>query len=138
MDYAISLTPDDNDTLLVTCPQLPEVTSYGETEADALTMGRLAVEEALAARLSHFWRIPRPELTDGPKVKVGLQIEIKVRLMWALEAEGITRAELARRLSWHRPQVDRLFHARHATRLDQYEQAFAALGQRASVHVEAA
>jgi antitoxin HicB len=30
------LAPDDNGTVLVTCPALPEVTTFGEDEADAL------------------------------------------------------------------------------------------------------
>ena len=36
MIYPVVLTPDDNDTLLVTCPALPEVTTFGEDKADAL------------------------------------------------------------------------------------------------------
>ena len=28
--YLIKLEPDDNDTLLVTCPALPEVTTFGD------------------------------------------------------------------------------------------------------------
>ena len=30
--YDIKLEPDDNGTFLVTCPALPEVTTFGETE----------------------------------------------------------------------------------------------------------
>jgi hypothetical protein len=38
--YPIELTPDDNGTLLVTCPDLPEVTSFGVDEADAIARAR--------------------------------------------------------------------------------------------------
>ncbi|MCO5159887.1 MAG: hypothetical protein M9939_02020 [Mesorhizobium sp.] len=41
----------------------------------------------------------------------------------------MTRAELARRLGWHREQVDRLFRLDHKSRLDQLESAFKALGE---------
>ena len=41
---------------------------------------------------------------------------------------GVSRAELARRLEWHREQVDRLFRLDHKSRLDQMEAAFEALG----------
>ena len=37
---------------------------------------------------------------------------------------GVSRAELARRLEWHREQVDRLFRLDHKSRLDQMEAAF--------------
>src|SRR5215475_4462886 len=49
--YPIRLEPDE-DTVLATCPLLPEVTTFGENEADARRHARDAVEEALAARIS--------------------------------------------------------------------------------------
>ncbi|MBP1806445.1 type II toxin-antitoxin system HicB family antitoxin [Rubellimicrobium aerolatum] len=132
MRYPIDLTPDE-DTLLVTCPDLPEVTSFGLDEADALRMAHGAIEEALAGRLVQFGPIPAPGPIGGHSVRVSLQTSLKVQLMWAMAAEEVNRAELARRLGWHRPQVDRLFDPNHATRLDQYEAAFDALGRQIEV-----
>jgi predicted RNase H-like HicB family nuclease len=43
--YHVALTPDDG-TLLVTCPALPEVTTFGEDRADALSHAVSAIEEA--------------------------------------------------------------------------------------------
>ncbi|HJU18433.1 MAG TPA: type II toxin-antitoxin system HicB family antitoxin [Stellaceae bacterium] len=48
--YTILLEPDDNGTLLVTCPDLPEVTTFGENVEDAMRHAIEAIEEALAAR----------------------------------------------------------------------------------------
>jgi hypothetical protein len=39
------------------------------------------------------------------------------------------KSELARRLGWHIPQVDRVLNLQHATRLDLAEAALAALGR---------
>ena len=50
--YRIKLAPDDNGKVLVTCPGLPEVTTFGEDEADALRRAVDAIEEALAARMA--------------------------------------------------------------------------------------
>ena len=36
LDYPVLLTPDDNGTLLVTCPDLPEVATFGSDKDDAL------------------------------------------------------------------------------------------------------
>ncbi len=58
--YAIILTPDDNGTLLVTCPDLPEVTRSGEGEEDAMQRAGDAIEEALAARIARREEIPAP------------------------------------------------------------------------------
>ena len=34
--YRVKLTPDDNDTFLVTSPDFPEVITFGETREEAL------------------------------------------------------------------------------------------------------
>ncbi len=66
-----------------------------------------------------------------------VQTQLKVLLMKTLRDERMTRAELARRLDWHREQVDRLFRLNHASRLDQIEAAFKVLGRRISVELHA-
>ena len=50
--YRIELEPDDNGSLLVTCPALPEVTTFGGDRADAIRNAADAIEEALAARIA--------------------------------------------------------------------------------------
>ena len=127
MFYSLVLEKDDNDTFLVTCPDLPEVTTFGDTVEEALLMGGRAVEEAVAARLAAFGDIPKPTAQTSYRCRVSLQTEMKVKLKWAMDEAGVTRADLVRRLNWKRPQVDRLFAPRHATRMDQYEQAFLSL-----------
>ena len=47
----------------------------------------------------------------------------------------VNKAEPARRLNCHMPQVDRLLDLRHASRLDQLEAAFRALGKQLPVQV---
>ena len=86
-----------------------------------------AISEAVAARLSRFEDIPRPGKGDLCVI-LPLQLAMKVDLFWQLQKAGKTRADLVRDLKWHRPQVDRLFDPNHATKLDRYEVAFAALG----------
>ena len=49
--------------------------------------------------------------------------------------QGVKKAELARRLGWHMPQVDRLFDLRHASRLDQLEAAARVLGHSLEVRL---
>jgi len=52
-----------------------------------------------------------------------------------LMRENVTRAELMRRLNWKRESVDRLFRLNHATRLEQFDAAFRALGHRVEISV---
>jgi antitoxin HicB len=59
----------------------------------------------------------------------------KLGVYQAMMEQGIRKSELARRLGWHMPQVDRLFDLRHASRLDQIEAAARALGRHIEVSV---
>lgn len=140
--YRIVLTPDDNDTFLVTCPAFPEVATFGEDEAACRAHGLLAVEEAIAARMKAGVDVPVAD--DQPlkgrqvlAIHTPLLTELKADLYRALRAAGVSRAELARRLAWSRNSVDRLFDTNHASRLDQIEAAMAALGYRVDVEMVA-
>jgi antitoxin HicB len=153
--YRVVLEPDDNGTLLVTCPDLPEVTTWGEDQDDALQRAADAIEEALAARIAHREPIPEPSKTSAPGRSRQLNIAIAAKprstpRMSALPAltvakvvlyrvaydAGITKAELARRLGWHAPQVDRLLDLRHRSKVEQIEQALRTLGKRLVVGVQ--
>lgn len=140
LGYRIKLMPDDNGTLLVTCPALPEVTTFGENAEEATRHAVDAIEEALAARIADGRSIPAPtaERRGGVLATLPLLSALKVQLAIALVEAGLTRAELARRLGWHREQVDRLFRLDHASRIDQIERAFRALGRSITITVEAA
>lgn len=102
-----------------------------------------AIEEALAARISRQEEIP---ISDGPEcerddcaiVQLPPLTTMKVRLYSACRQNGITRAELSRRLDWRHEHVDRLFRLDDASRLDQIEDAFAALNRHLEVRVRAA
>lgn len=132
--YSITTTPDDDGTLLVTCDQLPEVTTFASSPAQIAEVARLAIEEGLAARIAGWEDIPLPAddpadtPSPNPSNRLSLLVTMKLALYLACRRADITRAELARRLGWHREQVDRLFRLEHASRIDQLEAAFAALG----------
>jgi antitoxin HicB len=50
--------------------------------------------------------------------------------------QHVTKAELARRMGQPKQQVERLFDLRRASRMDQIERAFAALGKRLAIEVQ--
>ena len=139
VEYRVQLTPDDNGTLLVACPRLPIVATFGETEADALHHAVDAIETALMSMIDDVEVIPRHGRSDkGAAVALPAMTSLKLQLYWALRAAGITRAELARRLKWNRESVDRLFRLGHRSRLEQIVAAFAALGRKVDVSIRKA
>ena len=50
--YRIELTPDDNDTFLVTCPALPGVVTFGETVEAARHHAVDAIETMIASMVA--------------------------------------------------------------------------------------
>jgi antitoxin HicB len=128
--YRIEMNADDNGTLLVTCPDLPEVTTFGVDVEDARRRAQEAIEEAIAARIDAGVPLPQPKRHGGQHpVTLPLLTELKAELYTTMRDDDVTRADLARKLGWHREQVDRLFRLDHASRLDQIEAAFKALGR---------
>jgi antitoxin HicB len=135
-EYSVTLAPDDNNTLLVTCGDLPEVTSFGATREEALANAALAIEEALAARMARQEELPIPERKPGlPMARLSVQISLKAALYRAMLRQGVSKAELARRMAAHGPQVDRLLDPRHKSRLDIMETALHHLGIHPVLHV---
>ena len=135
--YPVSLEPDENGTVLATCPDLPELTTWGEDEGDALQRAADAIEEALAARIAHRDDIPEPSAARGRPVPSLPPLTVaKVALYRAALTSGVTKAELGRRLGWHAPQVDRLFDLRHRSKIEQIDQALRILGKQLVVSVQ--
>jgi len=126
--YRIETSRDDDGSFLITAPALPEVTSFADDEAGIPVHASDAIEEALAARIAEGADIPAGDATEGDGVAVPLLSELKVELYRVLRGQGVTRAELMRRLRWNRESVDRLFRLDHASRLNQLDEAFRALG----------
>jgi antitoxin HicB len=52
-----------------------------------------------------------------------------------MREQGMGRAELARRLRWHLPQINRVLDLRYASRMEHVEAALAALGLRLIVDI---
>jgi antitoxin HicB len=135
-EYAVTLSPDDNGTWLVACDVLPEVTTYGETREQALENAALAIEEALAARMAAQTDLPFPGQVEGALlVVISVQAAMKAALYRAMRREGVSKAELARRMAAHGPQVDRLLDMRHKSRLDAMETALHYLGSQPVLHI---
>jgi antitoxin HicB len=136
VNYPVILIPDDNGTILVTCPDFPEVTTFGEDREDALQRAADAVEEALAARIAHREEIPAASpARERPRVVLPLLTVAKVELYLTARAQGVTKAALGRRLDLHGPQVDRLFDVRHSSKIEQIDRALRTMGKRLEVRV---
>ena len=62
---------------------------------------------------------------------------VKVMLYQGMREQGIDKAELARRLGWHLPQVNRILDVQHKSRMDQVDAAMGAIGRHLHVRASA-
>jgi antitoxin HicB len=130
------LTPDPDGGFTVTFRDVPEAITEGDTRDEALLRAEDALESALAMYVAAKEPLPSSE-AEADEVMVPLSAlgMAKTALYDAMREQGVGRAELARRLRWHPPQVNRVLDLRHASRMEHVEAALAALGLRLIVDV---
>ena len=126
---------EDQGTILATCPDLPEAATFGEDREDALLRAVDVIETAIQGRIADREPVPLPSAAGEAVVELPMQTTLKILLYRTMRERRLRKAALARRLGWKAPQVDRLFDLRHASRLDQLEAAFTALGKRLDVEI---
>src|SRR4051794_41473676 len=116
------------------------VATFGTTREEALAHAVDAIETALASLIADGETIPAPDAGDRLKpdeavVRLPASTALKVQLVWALKAAGLTRAELARRVGWDRESLDPLFPLDHPSRLGQLQAALKTLRRHGEVIV---
>ena len=133
LTYPIRLE-EDVGTVMATSPDFPELTTFGDDRDDALMHAVDALEEAIAARIHTGQDIPSPSKGE---VRVGMPTltAVKVILYQGMRDDGVGKAELARRLGWHLPQVDRVLDIQHRSRMDQMDAALSVIDRQ--LHVSA-
>ena len=133
LSYPIKLEEDDG-TMMATSPDFPELTTFGDDRDEAIARAVGALGEAIAARIHDGRDIPPPS-KGNTRATLPTLTAIKVTLYRDMREQGIGKAELARRLGWHLPQVDRVLDVQHRSRLDRMEAALRAVGRRLEVIV---
>jgi len=135
-DYPVTLT-SDNGTVLVTFVDVPEAITFGRNKEEALLNALDALETGLSFYVDARKPLPTPsQPTSRQKTVRPSALECaKLGVYQAMTEQGIKKTELARRLGWHMPQVDRLFDLRHASKLDQIEAAANVLGKHVYVQI---
>ena len=135
--YPVTLTPEDGG-FVVAFPDVPGAITEGDDEEEALARAIDALQTMIDILIADRKEVPLPSPVGRRQKSVTLPplSAAKVALYHAMRQAGIGKAELARRLGWHLPQVDRVLDLRHASRLEQIELALRALGKRLVLEVE--
>lgn len=135
--YPVIVTPDDNGTLLVQFPDIPEAITVAHTEAEIEQVGLEALESAFEIYFEQRREIPAPSRIKRGQKSITLPALVTAKVLLASEMvrQGVRKADMARRLKVHMPQIDRLLDPRHSSKLDAIESAFQMLGRRLEISI---
>ncbi|WP_060507190.1 type II toxin-antitoxin system HicB family antitoxin [Pseudomonas sp. NBRC 111124] len=140
-DYAIRFEEDGTAPgVAVFCRDLPQLNSYGDNREHAISEAIDAIESTLSLYADQRWMIP--EATSAKEGEVVIHLPAvtvaKIALWNEMMARGMRKADLCRLLGVSQTQGDRLVDFLHTSKMEQLESAFAAMGKRLSISVEAA
>lgn len=124
----------------LSCPDIPEMNASGDTLAEAFAEALDGLESALSLYVEQRRKIPAASTPSDPALVLHLPALTVAKIMlWnAMCDEGVSRAELGRRMGVTRQTVDRLVDFIHASKIEQVERALGLLGRRLSLVLEAA
>jgi antitoxin HicB len=117
LNYPIHLQAAEDGSVTVTFPQVPEAITQGEDQEAALFAAVDALEAALSFYIDEGTDLPqagRPKRGQRT-VRPSALACIKLAIYQSMRDQGVKKSDLARRLGWHMPQVDRLLDLNHAS-----------------------
>jgi antitoxin HicB len=136
--YPVKLTTDRKDGgYVVSCRDVPEAITQGDTAELALADAEGALQAAIEGRIEDGMEIPPP---SAPKrgerlVATPVTTALKAAVYLSMREQKVSKSELARRMHVHEKEARRMLDPRHPTKVPTLERALAALGRRAEVEV---
>jgi antitoxin HicB len=135
--FAANFQPDPDGGFIITFPDVPEAITFGDDLADA----RASAAEALGLALRGYLVLGRPLPKPATKrrelvpVPVNAATALKLAVVEAFNASGLSKSELARRLGKAEGEARRILDPDHPTKIQALEAALAALGKEIVVSV---
>jgi antitoxin HicB len=135
--YPIALAQDPEGGSIVTCRDLPEVITQGDTREDALEAAEGALQAATEMRIQDNEDIPAASEAQRDEVLVAVPIgtAMKAALYLAMREQGVNKSELARRLGVDEKEARRMLDPKHGTKILALERALHLLGKRPELRI---
>ncbi|MDP3895130.1 MAG: type II toxin-antitoxin system HicB family antitoxin [Mesorhizobium sp.] len=139
MDYVFMarFVAEPDGGFLVSFPDVPEAITQGEDMRDAFESATDALGVALRGRLADQKAIPEPMARGKSLIAVPVDAEtaLKIALIEAFAASGLSKVEFARRLGKSPNEPYRILDPDHPTKLGVLKDALAVLGKQVVVSV---
>ncbi|WP_432780685.1 type II toxin-antitoxin system HicB family antitoxin (plasmid) [Pseudomonas corrugata] len=122
----------------LSCPDIPEMNASGNTLDEALAEALNGLESALSLYVEQHRKIPAASTPRDPLMILHLPTLTVAKIMlWnSMIEEGVTHAELARRMGCSLLVGERLSDFLHGSEIQHVEQALGRLGRRLSLVLE--
>lgn len=136
--YPVALVVDETDGgFVVTCRDIPEAITQDDDLDAALEAAEGALEAAIAMRIQDGLDIPVPSKAKKDEHLVSLPVAgaMKAAVYVAMKEQGLSKADLARRMELDEKEARRILDPKHATKVPTLERALHALGKRVEVVV---
>lgn len=136
--YPVQLTPQEDNSVLVTFPDVPEALTDGATESEALTMAADCLVAALGGYIRLGRAIPEPSAPGETQstVVLPLLVSAKLALYRSMRDAGLSCAEMAGRLRTEEKAVERLLDLDQRSYIERVDEALGILGKRLVVDVQ--
>lgn len=122
---------------VVTCRDLPEAITQGDTLEQALEDAEGALQAAIEGRIEDGLEIPAPTaLKRGERpVATPITTALKAAVYLAMREQNVSKTELARRMQVQEKEARRMLDPHHPTKVPTLERALAVLGRRAEIAI---
>jgi antitoxin HicB len=122
---------------VVSCRDIPEAITQGDTVEYALTEAEGALQAAIEGRMEDGLDIPAPSRPKRGEHMVATPITtaLKAAVYISMREQGVSKSELARRMRVHEKEARRMLDPHQQTKVPTLERALAVLGRRAAIAV---
>ena len=138
--YPAKFARDADGRVLVTFRDLPEAATDGADMEEARAEAADLLDSTLMFRMKYREDMPAPsKARKGEElVTPDVAVAMKVALYMAMRDQGLTAAELARRLGVDYREAQRILNPGHATKTARMSEAIRATGRRAVIDLRRA
>lgn len=138
--YPVLLTAAKEGGYVVTCRDLPQLITQGESAQDALEQAADAMDEVFATYMLEGLDFPTPSKAKRREQLVSPPAETmaKAALYVAMREAGISKTQLAKQLGVDEKEVRRLLDPHYRSKLPRLAHAISVLGQRLVIGLESA
>ncbi|MBW1940827.1 MAG: hypothetical protein JRI28_05560 [Deltaproteobacteria bacterium] len=138
--YPVSLTVDENGTIIANFPDVPEAMTVGADRTNALEWAQDALVIALTGYIEERRDIPPPSKLKKDQLTVPLppQVAMKIAIYQGMRDQKITQAALGEYMGVDGRQIRRILDLDHNTSLSQLVRALKCLGKEFIIDIRSA